>query len=199
MPGDASYHALFHVSPAPLLILKEGTILYANPAAMELFGAETLERIPLPSVVTKAEMTLMRPDGKTVQVEISAWPLADDHRGASTVLMFSDITARRAAERALRESEERFRTLFEDAPIAYHEIDDQGVLRRVNRAECELLGFDRSALIGRPVWELAMVSPEERETSHSRVVQKLQGRGRLMPFERPCARRDGEILILEVH
>src|SRR5262249_49723845 len=94
-------------------------------------------------------------------------------------------------------SEERFRGLFEDGPIAYHEIDDQGTLRRVNRAECELLGFDRAELLGRPVWDL--VSPEQREISRNTVLQKLQGTGRLQAFERPYTRRDGETLIIEVH
>ena len=36
------------------------------------------------------------------------------------------------------------RLLFEDAPIAYHEIDREGRISRVNRAECAMLGYDRS-------------------------------------------------------
>ena len=42
---------------------------------------------------------------------------------------------------ALLDSEERYRSLFVEAPLAYHEIDTEGVVLRVNRAECDLLGF----------------------------------------------------------
>src|ERR1035441_2787077 len=38
----------------------------------------------------------------------------------------------------LEKSEEQFRALFEDAPVAYHELDTEGTIRRVNRAECQM-------------------------------------------------------------
>ncbi len=40
----------------------------------------------------------------------------------------------------------RFRSLFQDAPVAYHQIDREGIVRAVNQAECDLLGFDASEL-----------------------------------------------------
>ncbi|MBI4902537.1 MAG: PAS domain S-box protein [Acidobacteria bacterium] len=36
-----------------------------------------------------------------------------------------------------------FEELYEKAPMAYHELDTEGVIRRVNEAECELLGYKR--------------------------------------------------------
>jgi PAS domain S-box-containing protein len=198
MSREVSYRALFDKAPTPLLVHRHGTAVYANPAALTLFAADVPERIQLPSVGTEAEMTLVRLDGQTVQVEVSRWTPADDLDADSTILMFTDITARREAEHGLKESEERFRALFEDAPIAYHEIDDQGTLCRVNRAECELLGFDRADLLGRPVWELA-TAPDERDRSRSRVLQKLRGAERLLPFEKVNTRADGQVLAVEVH
>ena len=52
---------------------------------------------------------------------------------------------RKRSEEELRASEERFRNLFEEAPVAYHEIDTEGIVRRVNRAERELLGLEAAA------------------------------------------------------
>ncbi|MBV9183119.1 MAG: PAS domain S-box protein [Acidobacteria bacterium] len=101
------------------------------------------------------------------------------------------------AQRALDESEERFQVLFEDAPVAYHEIDATGVISRVNETECKLLGFSHSELIGRPVWE--MVTPEERGTSRDAVHQKLAGKLKLAPFTREYLRRDGTRIIVEIH
>ena len=111
--------------------------------------------------------------------------------------MFTDVTSRVRAERALKDNEERFRGLFDDAPIAYHEIDLKGIVQRVNRAECELLGFPAGDLIGRPAWEV--VASDQREVSRARVAEKLTGKTPLAPFERPYTRRDGTILLLEVH
>ena len=63
---------------------------------------------------------------------------------------------RTRSEEELRASEERFRT-FRRGALAYHEIDTEGIVRRVNRAERELLGMDADAIIGRHVWDF--VSP----------------------------------------
>ena len=43
-----------------------------------------------------------------------------------------------------------FRELFEFAPVAYHEIDAAGILRRVNQTECRMLGYSATEMIGRP-------------------------------------------------
>ncbi len=98
---------------------------------------------------------------------------------------------------ALRDSEERFRGLFEDAPVAYHEIDREGIIQRVNQAECELLGYERQEMLGRPIWDF--VSPEARAQSKEAVRRKVSGEQPLRPFCREYARRDGKTLILEIY
>src|SRR5216684_2151097 len=90
----------------------------------------------------------------------------------------------------LLKSEERFRLLFEDAPVAYHEIDGTGRIMRINRAECAMLGYDRSELIGKGIWEI--VSPEDQSRIRSLTLQKLAGSARLStPFQARFMRRDG--------
>ena len=108
-----------------------------------------------------------------------------------------EVAERRRTAEALVESEERFRALFEEAPVAYHEIDRDGIVRRVNRAECELLGAGPEDLLGRPVWE--MVTPEEREISREAVLAKLAGQRALAVFEREYVDSRGERLTAEVH
>ena len=63
---------------------------------------------------------------------------------------------RNRADEELRASEERFRSLFEEAPVAYHEIDTEGIVRRVNRAEREMLGLEAESIVGRHVWEFVV-------------------------------------------
>ncbi len=111
--------------------------------------------------------------------------------------MVGQFLENRRADEDLRASEERFRGLFEDAPIAYHEIDTWGVVRRVNRAECRMLGLDRDEIVGRYVWEF--VSPAERETSRKAVTNKLRGEMTIESFERDYIGSDGSVRNGEVH
>ncbi len=85
-------------------------------------------------------------------------------------------------EEALRESEARFRSLLEEAPIAYHEIDSEGIVLRVNRVECQLLGYDASSMVGQHVWNF--VAPDERPTSRQAVLEKISGVRTLGVFTR---------------
>src|SRR5262245_40596073 len=102
-----------------------------------------------------------------------------------------------AGDSARSETEARFRDLFEEAPIAYHEIDSQGTVVCVNRAESRMLGMEPSKIVGTSVWEF--VAPEARERSREAVRRKISGEQPLAPFEREYVRRDGARLILEVH
>lgn len=108
-----------------------------------------------------------------------------------------DITRHLQMEEKLMESTERYRALFEDAPVAYHEINRDGVIVRVNRAECELLGWNKEELLGRPVWEL--ISSGQKATSEIQVKRKLSGAQPLAPFIREYIRKTGEKLTLLIH
>jgi diguanylate cyclase (GGDEF)-like protein/PAS domain S-box-containing protein len=98
---------------------------------------------------------------------------------------------------ARSETESRFRDLFEDAPIAYHEIDSTGTIVRVNRAEALMLGLNAEGIVGTHAWDWA--APEERERSREAVRRKISGEQPLVPFEREFLSRDGRRLIAEVH
>jgi two-component system cell cycle sensor histidine kinase/response regulator CckA len=131
-------------------------------------------------------------------VETRYAPLRDDTGEIAGVLVIlREVTQHRRATERLRETQNRFRSLFEEAPIAYHEIDRAGVVRRVNRAECELLGFSPKEILNRKVWDL--VAPEQQELSRAAVRRKLGEEQTLGPFYRDYLRGDGTRLTLEVH
>src|SRR5713101_2740646 len=100
-------------------------------------------------------------------------------------------------DRLLLQNEERFRFLFEDAPVAYQELDIEGRIARVNRAECAMLGYEPSELIGKHAWEL--VAPDERSVSLESVSQNLSGSGELQPIERRLRRKTGELIAVEIY
>jgi PAS domain S-box-containing protein len=96
-----------------------------------------------------------------------------------------------------RESEAQFRDLFDRAPVAYHEFGRDGMIRRVNRAECALLGYQPDEMLGRPAWEF--VAGPERDAGRKGIDRKLSGEQPLTPIQRRFARRDGSELLLEIH
>ena len=57
-----------------------------------------------------------------------------------------------------------FHQLFDEAPIAYHEIDKDGILLRVNRSQLDLLGYSADQMISKPVWQFMTAA-------HSEVMQ----------------------------
>ena len=72
-----------------------------------------------------------------------------------------DVTKQKHAERALQESEARFRDLFDEAPVAYHELDTENRLTRVNKTELAMLGYTAEEMVGRPVWDFIVGDPRD--------------------------------------
>ena len=89
------------------------------------------------------------------------------------------------------------RELFDGAPVAYHELDRDGVVRRVNRAECALLGYQAGEMVGRPIWEF--IAAGEQAGSREAIRQKLSGEQPLAPVQRTFVRHDGAELSIEIH
>jgi PAS domain S-box-containing protein len=104
---------------------------------------------------------------------------------------------RQTLEQRLRASEQHFQSWFEDAPIACHEVDRDGVVLCVNQAECELFGFQPEEMIGRPIWDF--MAAEDREKTRAGLLQRIADEQPLVPLEREYKRRDGSSVVMEIH
>ena len=100
-----------------------------------------------------------------------------------------DITERKRAEAEMIASEAKFRELFDDAPVAYHELDREGRITRINRTELTLLGYTAEEVVGRPIWDLIV-----EKVSQEVVKRKLTGVVSLQSYERTFIRKDGTLL-----
>ncbi|MCX7723529.1 MAG: PAS domain S-box protein [Verrucomicrobiae bacterium] len=86
------------------------------------------------------DFRFVRKDNSILVADIS--PALITLGGKKAILVaFKDITKRKQIEDALRTSEERFRTLFESAPIGVALLTPEGRFLQVNRAHCEMLGY----------------------------------------------------------
>lgn len=92
-------------------------------------------------------------------------------------------------EEAQAQGPARFRDVFERPPagIGVHELDDQGVITRVNAEELRLLGYRESQMIGRPGWEFVVM----QGVSQRSIEKKLSGEKELKPFVRTFHKADG--------
>ncbi len=87
----------------------------------------------------------------------------------------------------MRESEREFRQLFDEAPTGYHEIDIEGRITRINRAELEMLGYSAEEMLGRHVWEFV----RNQEATRKAVGARIAGSVPLTPFEQTVVKKDG--------
>ncbi len=104
-----------------------------------------------------------------------------------------DASKRRELEEALRESEERFRDLYENAPHCDFTADMDGTIRMVNKAAVELLGYARDDLIGRSVLDLYADTPGGKDKA--RLLNQRIGSGEEVDGEELEMRRaDGRTI-----
>ncbi len=101
------------------------------------------------------------------------------------------FTQLKRTESALRASEEKFRDLYDHAPLGYHEYDLEGRITNVNQTDLDMLGYSRDEMIGKLMWEFNV----EREIAHHQIMAKLAGK---MPpgrnLERTYWKKDGTTL-----
>ena len=168
-----------------------------TPERWHAAGSEALDRLRATGEAVRYEKEYRRSDGRIVAVDVTVDLDRDDHgRPRGYIAFVTDVSERKRVEERLRESEERFRRLYDEAPFGYHEIDADGTIVAVNRTECEMLGYAREEMLGRPIFDF--VVPELREQARAAVREKMQGTRPLGPIERPYLTRDGRRIMVAI-
>jgi PAS domain S-box-containing protein len=173
--SEERFQAFMNNSPVVAFIKDdEGRYLYLNEVMEdkfqisfeEMFGKT--DRDWLPPDVADAVMTVDRQvlDSGEAQQLIELVPTPDGQTNEWFVMKFCigtsnerrmlggvaiDVSEQKRAERALQESERHFRDLFDDAPVAYHELDLQNRITRINITELTMLGYTAEEMVGRSI------------------------------------------------
>ncbi len=165
-------------------VTQEGRTLYANPsmcAMLEVDGPEALERGTYHQFFTPASLEVMKVElakrragmassyeaemvgrrGTRRRVIISGAPHVRPDGTRTLIGTFTDITERTRTEERLEQSEERYRFLFQRAPVLTVAIGEDGEVRDINEEVSRRLGWRREEVIGRNVGEFVL--EEQRE------------------------------------
>jgi PAS domain S-box-containing protein len=217
--SEERYRLLFELSPDSIAVYTDGIIRYANPATLRLLGANVPEEIigrsmldfvhpdyrkmviersrqqekegqPSPS----AEEKFLRLDGRSVDAEVMAAPF--EYQGKKSHLVISrDITERRRAEEALRESEDKFKYVFDHSMIGKSLTMPSGEIH-VNEALCEMLGYTQAELQGKTWMEIS--HPDDVKLTQNALDPLLADKKESLRIEKRYLRKDGSVVWADV-
>jgi PAS domain S-box-containing protein len=152
-------------------------------------GEQQIKKLLLEGTYQEFESVQYRADGTPINLLINASVI--EYQGRQAVLSINrDITQRKRAEEALRESEERFR-MFSEASSEGIVIHDRDQILEFNNTAALLCGYDPSEVLGMSL--LAFSTPESRETIRKNILDGYE-----QTYETVALRKDGSTFPVEI-
>ena len=202
---------------AVLILTPEWDVLDANPAAETMFGMTNEELVDSPvdqlhvDAVHGAdfmvrsrdafekgeraffEFPMRRKNGEVFPSEHSvSLIIGDDGHPLGIVNTVRDISARKRSERVLRESEEKFRRIFDSIEEGYIVTDLKGRIQMVNPATCRLLGYAEGELVGKSMARLYH-DKDKQKLLRSALLKGEAIRG----LQAQISRKDGAVITVD--
>lgn len=130
------------------------------------------------------EFEIVREDGKTIICDLSV-ARAEMPGGLGPLFIgsFRDVTERKRAEEAVRDSERRFRALFDRAFEFIGLLRPDGTVLEVNQVACEAGALEREDVIGKPFWEARWWSHSQAMSDRIRDAVARASKGEFVRFE----------------
>ena len=170
--SEIKYRELIENSPDAITIYSEGKIILVNKECLRLMAAKSAEELVGKHIIQfvhpdsralvieqmrkaategvvlpLAEEKFIRLDGSLVDVEVKAMPIRINSKPA-VQLIVRDITKRKRMFEALRESEAKYRLIFENAPLGLLQFDDKGIIVTCNEMFAQIIGSPIGKLVG---------------------------------------------------
>ncbi|MEJ7626874.1 MAG: PAS domain-containing protein [Ferruginibacter sp.] len=210
--SEKKYRSLIESSmDAILLTVKSGQILAANAAACELFGRseEELCKVNRGDIVdendpqlpfllkerdekgrAKGELTFIGKGGRIFQGEISSVVFKDANGELRTSVNIRDISERKRAEQKIYNSEQRYRTLFEQNIAGFYESTLDGTIINCNNAFAKMLKYDSVEELLETNASQLYFSLEDR----SEFIKTVAGQKKIYNYEGILKCKDGSAL-----
>jgi PAS domain S-box-containing protein len=209
--SESDYKGLFENAHDAIIIFRpeDETILDVNQSACRLYGYSKTEFIgtSLDSISKELdrfkhyinrksgnglnyrfETKHNRKDGSEIYLEVN-YAIVDYKGQRAIVSINRDITERKKAEEALRESERRYQELYDSAPEMYFSVTGDGTIKSVNMTGADYLGYGKEELLGRSIWNL--VHPDDLKMVQDKIRMFFTERKQHGELEFSRLRKDG--------
>lgn len=202
-----------NILDAVLYTVPDGRVLFANPAACDLFGMSIeeinergraglidVEDPRLPGLLeersakgkTKGELIWIKKDGTKFPGEFSS-SVFKNYRGEDrTCIVIHDLTEIRKVEHELIKSKEVFKSYFENGPIAMCVNTPDNEWSEINQEFCRLMGYDKEELFSMN-WE-QITHPDDIEPNKELIQKLYDGELDHFKLDKRYIRKDGEII-----
>ncbi|MFQ6092208.1 MAG: PAS domain S-box protein [bacterium] len=141
------------------------------------------------------EFTALRRDGREIEVETSV-SYIQYKGGIASQGVLRDITERKRAEEALRESEERYRSVVENSHAGILIVDDEYRFTYVNDELCRILQYPRKEIVGQDFRKF--LDEESKQLVADRYIRRQRGENVPPRYEFNVVRKDGEKRRVEI-
>jgi diguanylate cyclase (GGDEF)-like protein/PAS domain S-box-containing protein len=179
----------------PEEVLGKGHILTVHPDDLKMVMEYQRKRETGEETPSRYEFRGVRKDGATIHIEVSAARMT--FRGDTvTLVYFRDVTQRKQQEEALRESEGRYRVLFERSTFGIL-MTDIGTGRFVdaNVSICRMLGYSKAELLQLGIADIHPKDSRDRLTSE--IESQARG-GQQASIAISCLRKDGTVFYADI-
>ncbi|MCU0527114.1 MAG: PAS domain S-box protein [Elainella sp. Prado103] len=183
---NSAHVKLFGYHHADELLGKAWTELY-RPSEVQWIE-ETIFPHLMQQGAWRGETTAQCKDGSLFIEDLSLTLLPDGR----IVCVCRDITDRKQAEAALRDSEERFRAAFEQAAVGIVQANLEGQFVQINQKFCNIVGYTEADLFLKSFGEITHPADLAKDNQH--VQRLLNGEASTFVMEKRYIRQDGEIV-----
>lgn len=119
---------------------------------------------------------LIARDGREIHIDDSAAPILEENgRVNGVVLTFRDITEKRRAEEAVRQSERKYHTLIDTMSEGILQVGNDDVIQFANKRFCEMFGYNDDELIGQIASEILVAAPQDKDLILKKNESRKEG------------------------
>ncbi|WP_319575913.1 PAS domain S-box protein [uncultured Desulfobacter sp.] len=136
-------------------------------------------------------------DNKTKWVREKA-DIKFDSEGNPTIAVgfTQDLTGLKEIENALQESEEKFKTMFEKAPLSYQSLDENGCFKEVNQTWLKTMGYTREEVLGKNFNEFLV---PEWKNHFKENFPRFKAVGEILGVEFEMVKKNGDAILVSFH
>ncbi len=216
---NEEYRILFESNPCPMYVCAEGSLefLAVNEAAVnhygysreEFLGMTVLDIRPPEDIPELLSYLAEHPerndeagswkhrkkDGSVIDVDVN-WQKLDFGGRAAYMVMANDITEQKRVEIAMRESEERYRELFENANDIIYTIDLAGNFTSLNQTGERMTGYTQAEALSMNLTQV--VAPNQLAIVRENLARKIESDDTSSVYETEIITRSGRHLPLEL-